>query len=462
MPDSYGGLRRPAVLFEHGKHTEALDSKCEECHPEKDGRSSFAFKRTADPADADALIELYHDECMGCHEERAGQDTGPVICGDCHVERGVVKSTRVVMSFDYSLHGRHVIAEGEKCETCHSVCGEEAKHSAYVKGNESACRDCHLEQDSEGVPSLRRASHDDCVNCHVARAAAGEKTGPDKCVGCHDGEKLAGIETLADPPRIERGQPDWTWVTGGGARANLVPFSHARHEPLTRNCSSCHHKTLEPCSKCHTLAGHADGDGITLEVAYHDPYSERSCVGCHAKEAMTPDCAGCHAMMPAGPLEGSCEVCHQGPEATEAARTVAVQPIPDVQLGSLDAYSPEQLPERVVIDELVDDYGPSDLPHGAIVRALYDRVRHNRLAVHFHRTTDTLCDGCHHQVPAEGDLVQQPACGSCHGKANDPLADKPSLKAAYHRQCVGCHEQMQIEAVDCTACHAEAAKEVSP
>ena len=50
-----------------------------------------------------------------------------------------------------------------------------------------------------------------------------------------------------------------------------------------------------------------------------------------------------------------------------------------------------------------------------------------------------------------------PTCRSCHSREADPVDDKPGLKAAYHRQCMGCHEQMDLK-VGCEDCH----KEVSP
>ena len=38
-----------------------------------------------------------------------------------------------------------------------------------------------------------------------------------------------------------------------------------------------------------------------------------------------------------------------------------------------------------------------------------------------------------------------------------PTADKPGLTAAYHRQCIGCHQAMAIRKTGCTDCHAKAA-----
>jgi hypothetical protein len=462
MPERYGDLRRPAVLFDHARHTRAVTSGCDECHPRQGERLAFSFMRAADPIDPDEVMDLYHDECMGCHEERAGQDTGPVTCGECHVEHGKLTSGRAAMRFDYSLHGRHVLAENGACGTCHHVYVEDTGALEYVKGQESACRDCHGATGEGRTPSLRDAAHRNCVNCHLERSEARRASGPDRCVGCHDRDAQLAIARLEHPPRINRGQPDRTWVSGVPAGSRPVPFDHERHEVVTANCSTCHHETLAKCSECHTLSGHEDGDGVTLEAAHHDPYSERSCVGCHARTAAVADCAGCHAVMEAGPSDRSCEVCHRGPVATTRGPVGPAEPIADVELAPLSRYTSIELPPEVVIDAIAQDYEPSVLPHGAIVDALDDAVRRSRLAMHFHRTTTTLCEGCHHHGSPDAKPPHQPPCGSCHPAAGGKLTKQPSLKAAYHQQCIGCHERMNLEARGCTDCHEEATKEVSP
>ena len=46
----------------------------------------------------------------------------------------------------------------------------------------------------------------------------------------------------------------------------------------------------------------------------------------------------------------------------------------------------------------------------------------------------------------------------CHGIRFDPKElGKPGILAAYHRQCMGCHEAMdqKPKALDCVKCHAK-------
>ncbi|MFW5730519.1 MAG: cytochrome c3 family protein [Desulfonatronovibrionaceae bacterium] len=64
------------------------------------------------------------------------------------------------------------------------------------------------------------------------------------------------------------------------------------------------------------------------------------------------------------------------------------------------------------------------------------------------------CSKCHHLRPADPDLPENVSCSSCHQKAFDPeKPDRIGLKAAYHLQCMGCHEEMQQGPVDCLGCH---------
>jgi formate-dependent nitrite reductase cytochrome c552 subunit len=101
------------------------------------------------------------------------------------------------------------------------------------------------------------------------------------------------------------------------------------------------------------------------------------------------------------------------------------------------------------------EYGPADLPHRRIVERLDRATRSDKLAARFHGGIDTLCAGCHHHSPVG---ARPPKCVSCHAADNDPTQDRPGLKAAFHRQCIECHQQMEI-ATGCTDCHAETSKE---
>ncbi len=464
LPARFGELRRPEVEFDHGAHTEALAAEgCKTCHEiDADKGVIGKFKRREDPSDRDTLMNLYHTECVACHQSR--DDGGPVTCGECHVRRAESVSTRLPMRFDYSLHQRHVLAtakDGEDdCEKCHHIVDEKTGELVRKRGTEDACGSagCHGEVDQGKNLSLRHASHRDCIRCHfeIAEKDPKAKHGPIQCAGCHDEKVRAEQEKLEDPPRLTReGMPEVVWIFAPGVKTNLVAFDHRAHERVGDFCTSCHHESMKACKECHTIEGSKDGDHVTLEQAYHRLGSEHSCVGCHERKTRQRDCAGCHHALPQQPGEHSCKTCHNGPVAgTEVDDLPATmpplerEPLPDVS---------DDFPETITIDGLVDKYGPTEFPHQRIVENLDEAIRLSKLASRFHFSTRVLCSGCHHQSPVG---TRPPPCKACHDDSADPTEDKPALKAAYHRQCIGCHQKMGLEEQGCTDCHEEVGKEV--
>lgn len=412
-------LRRPAALFPHGKHATALKQEgCKTCHALTVDGAVGEF--VADKGiGRDGMMERYHEKCMGCHRDRskAQSKTLPQACGECHkTGPRPAKTLWRPLAFDYSLHGRHVQATGEKqCKSCHKV-------------------------DKEGtVLSSRLPAHKACVSCHLARSSKGEETGPVSCDGCHDKARQKALPKLKDLPRLVYGQKDTVLIKTPGVKTPAVAFNHKLHESTGKFCTTCHHKTIKACGKCHDQQGSRDGGGVTLEKAHHHSSSQHSCVGCHNKEVAKESCAGCHHMLGQPPGSGSCKVCHGGAPAS--------QPSPAPLPAASDAF-----PENIEIKGLAHKYEPSEFPHRKIVARLYNDIRGSKLAAAFHGRIETLCAGCHHHTPAG---TRPSSCKSCHGKAGHPKKDRPSLKVAYHRQCIGCHQQMNIKEQGCTDCHAK-------
>ena len=98
---------------------------------------------------------------------------------------------------------------------------------------------------------------------------------------------------------------------------------------------------------------------------------------------------------------------------------------------------PTDTPETITLDMLINRYGSVEFSHGY----------HAEIAGH--------CSSCHHHSE-EGST---PACGECH----EPITvyqyqgaqreTSIGLKGAYHRQCLGCHQEMESGPVGCTDCH---------
>ncbi|MBI5528545.1 MAG: cytochrome c3 family protein [Deltaproteobacteria bacterium] len=496
-------MDRPPAKFPHDKHEEALKAEdCKACHAvdQKLGILPVLDKQPERFSDDDRFVEFYHGKCIGCHERRRaeGKKAGPQACGECHKLAPPAVSERRPARHDYSLHFRHVKATAEpapdgrkdRCDACHHVFDEQKKERVYKKGAEASCRDCHAQSDQvvsgRKRRSVRNASHIACINCHretLKKTGDPKKSGPADCAGCHDAKRQAQFAVLK-PEQIERlkieKQPDRAWVETPKTNASLVPFDHKAHEPLTTVCRDCHHDTLKRCAECHELSGGQKGGNVTLEQAHHRAGSGFSCVGCHERLTSTKvECAGCHEQMLEPPGERACAVCHSGTApavvsvpivgpaveeapGTQSAPSAALVTTPphkppdaelfaDVKLAPLPKVDAKDFPEKITIDVGGKKYQPTVMPHLKIVKKLHDESAKSKLANRFHGKTEVLCAGCHHHhSPAD---KRPPPCRSCHGAAATAGRDMPSLENAFHRQCIGCHQQMARKEQGCTDCH---------
>ncbi len=92
-------------------------------------------------------------------------------------------------------------------------------------------------------------------------------------------------------------------------------------------------------------------------------------------------------------------------------------------------------PEMVILDQLSVLYSP----------VVFTHKLHASMS-----NLDGGCGTCHHFSNPDEPI---PACRTCHPEYSD-LADikKPSLKGAYHRQCINCHREWSHES-SCNECH---------
>ena len=499
LPSTEAAGKMPAVIFLHDKHTKALPDKgCQTCHqktsaagqPEK---FNFEFKNTGE-LDSKAAMEKYHAECAGCHQEmqKNGGSSGPLTgeCRACHQRSPEISSAWQRIPFSKSLHFRHTETDKIKfkpqtyennCGACHHEYDKKLEKTVYKKGEEGSCRYCHKDQKVEDTRSYRDAAHTDCVNCHKRLSEAEKDAGPFDCAGCHSRKGQEKIKKLADVPRMKRGQPDAVlmadWLNAAVESKELpkqlmqpVAFDHVTHEAASQTCRACHHASLEPCRKCHTIAGSEDGDDVALGTAMHDPDATMSCVGCHDDAKQHKNCAGCHAQMTGQVFaDRDCVQCHAVgkdrldplPGNDEARAKIAAAEI-NARPETLEGVAETEIPEKVTVDIMADEYQGATFPHRKIVKALAEKTKKSKLATAFHSgRPETLCMGCHHNSPAS---LTPPRCVSCHNLNKEGAADsRPGLKGAYHGQCIGCHQEMGIEkpaATDCTECHKKSDKTV--
>lgn len=461
---AFGRLNRPAVMFPHDLHTQALAAKgksCETCHiKQENGTYAPLFKRTSKD-DYDTVMSVYHDGCIQCHKTWDGDKTGPVTCGECHRDNPKYISTWTEIGFDKSLHYRHAEANKEQCELCHHVYDEQQKKLVYKKNEESSCRECHKAEQVDNTISLERAVHYKCFGCHLEN----EGTGPTTCAGCHDKQMQAKIKVVDHPARLFRGQPDYIYLGPNDkeivhAKLPVVNFAHIDHEQYLDKCRTCHHESMKACNECHLLDPGEDAvTMVTLQQAMHDMQSKHSCAGCHAEKKKQTQCAGCHSLMEQGKLtDYACTICHTGPKPgqlakmSEAAKTE--KPV-DRKIKKL-TFRMKDIPDTVYIKRLSNKYEPAMMPHKMIIRALMANIDQSKIATYFHGEEDVMCRGCHHHTPI-GDTP--PLCESCHTRPfNEEDLYKPGLYGAFHRMCLGCHEAMNItQPSDCVGCHAKKA-----
>lgn len=135
-----------------------------------------------------------------------------------------------------------------------------------------------------------------------------------------------------------------------------------------------------------------------------------------------------------------------------------------VATGSL--IQAADMPEQASLDTLAKLFDGVEFDH-----AMHTDLGEDCSACHHHTTgtgtTDERCISCH----ADSDEVASVACNACH--VADPFSaeyinrkslnlyqyhvDMPGLKAAYHWNCVGCHEAMDGP-TGCQDCHARTAE----
>jgi len=506
LPHIPDGEEMHKVTFYHDLHTEHVNSQsmktkndCSVCHIKNKGAYVFKFNRIKD-SDTKTDMAIYHTNCIECHDRNHKMDdaTGPLEgeCRSCHTKKPKLSSSLTPVTFDKSLHYRHessknilpansnnnndIGKETTNCSACHHKYNEKTKKTYYTKGEEESCNYCHKTKKENGVSSIKTASHNLCVACHVTmKTTSPEKlTGPVECQGCHDKKIFGKIKRLKNVPRLKRNQPDLTLITNADFAGqslemvekvvkksmSSVPFNHQVHEKNLNNCTICHHASLNRCNECHTLNGDKKGNQITLEQVMHKKDSDRSCTSCHNSFQIKPACAGCHFQMPEKTFaENKCNSCHL--KSTEdidpqilVTKDMKMQS--DFALEKMDDYkesfkriSKDKIPEKITIGHLSNEYKPSEFPHARIIESLKKGIQKNSMAMWSHGDDKTLCMGCHHNSPAN-EKVQ--ACNSCHGSKQNSDNFKPGLKAAYHGQCITCHEKMnmnKIAATDCNKCH---------
>lgn len=486
----------------NGKAAEnAFHKNCITCHEQwDDGPKAGECRQCHDPMGMSSILPVVYDKSLHAIHVQSAFIPAPEgadgrNCGACH---------HVLNPATNKL----VWAPGQEdaCAACHApveVSGvislQEASHRSCVAchaGLATSMADESRAKADAVKPEPGKAGKPDKPKPEPGKAEAKHPLpkvdmtaalegfkGPVTCAGCHGPKAQSEFPKLKDIPRLMRGQPDATVllpVNNAGTAAPLpgssmdpVVFNHKAHEAATPSCRVCHHVRIDDngCSSCHTVEGRPEGKNVTQFAAMHRLDAQSSCVGCHQKATLAkPECAGCHVLVkPVADDKTTCSVCHQ-PVAgllpvAEALKLdkAQLQKIADQNVverankGVVKPLSPSDVPETVSIGILSDEYQPVTFPHRKVYAALVDGIDKNGMAAAFHTSDVATCAACHHNV-SEASLRQPPKCVTCHNdKAAPVVVGQPvSLLAAYHQQCLACHEAMQVKpvATDCSGCHA--------
>jgi DnaJ-class molecular chaperone len=140
-------------------------------------------------------------------------------------------------------------------------------------------------------------------------------------------------------------------------------------------------------------------------------------------------------------------------------KAAAAQSLMSGRADKADIYTIDDIPEKVVINSMVNEFEASEMPHRKIVLKMAENMKDSKLSGVFHSDPGALCQACHHNSPAS---KKPPKCVNCHGKPFDAKTPgRPGLKAAYHGQCMSCHTSMALKKplnTDCAGCHKERKK----
>ncbi len=84
------------------------------------------------------------------------------------------------------------------------------------------------------------------------------------------------------------------------------------------------------------------------------------------------------------------------------------------------------------------------------IRIMFTTTAGNVLFDHkIHSKEYADCTDCHHDI---SDETERPtACGECH--LSKESEEAPKRAVAFHKQCIGCHEDQGAGPTECSGCH---------
>ncbi len=138
----------------------------------------------------------------------------------------------------------------------------------------------------------------------------------------------------------------------------------------------------------------------------------------------------------------------------EQARDRAKEAVPFVKAYK-DEHQIERkmrlLKEGLSLSDITDVYFLLDSP---IIKKREDHYEPVRFAHKRHAALIQDCTKCHHYRPLNEAALETTRCSACHQDAFNPEhPERIGLKAAYHQQCMECHQAEAKGPTDCKGCH---------
>lgn len=107
--------------------------------------------------------------------------------------------------------------------------------------------------------------------------------------------------------------------------------------------------------------------------------------------------------------------------------------------------------EGISLKDVKNTYFLLDSP---IIKGREDHYSPVRFAHGQHAASTKDCTVCHHYRPKDNSMLETTRCSSCHQDSfNSQHPERIGLKAAFHLQCLACHEEKNKGPLSCQGCH---------
>lgn len=201
------------VIFSHKSHIQIENDTCKSCHHTSVNNDDITSCGICHANKFDEHFAITHQETIRSEQ-----------CATCH------HSTSDISLFSHIDHESDYT--DQDCQSCH--------HDATIEPEPQACSNCHKESTEGTTPSLMKATHQRCADCHDDMYLEGLKG----CRNCH---------SRTEQP-VEKKQYQSCSNCHATPVNEMIP---TRKEAFHAQCMGCHEEQgtgpfgNESCSQCH-------------------------------------------------------------------------------------------------------------------------------------------------------------------------------------------------------------------